>query len=83
MSGWVRVVDDGGQPADGATVSTTWTRPDETKLPVNSVTNKDGIAAVILAKGGPGTYTLTVTDVLKPGYNFDPENSDMAKRITR
>jgi hypothetical protein len=32
---------------------------------------------------GNGTYTLTVTNIVKTGYTFDPANSVLSKSITK
>ncbi|MGH2543434.1 MAG: hypothetical protein ACRDIB_11575 [Ardenticatenaceae bacterium] len=46
-----------------------------------AVTNANGIAA-FNTFDGPGTYTLTIDDITKPGYLFDPNVSVLEESIT-
>ncbi len=78
----VTVVQEGGAPVSGATVYGSWSGA--TSGDQNSVTNDAGEATFKSGtrKGG-GTFTFSVTDVLKGGYAYDPaQNVETSDSIT-
>jgi hypothetical protein len=64
-----------------ATVFVTWTRSDGTSVNKDKVTRRNGTAKTNV-KGGHGTYTLTVTNIVLAGYTFDPTNGTVTQTIT-
>ncbi len=82
VSGNVTVKDEKGNLVASAQVQATWTRPDGSKVDQTATTNTSGVAA-FSTSGGRGTYTLTVNNITKTGYVFDPANSVLSKSITR
>ena len=80
VTGVVTVRDQNGAAVSNATVAATWTLPsgatqNQTASTVAAST------ATFSTKSGRGTYTLTVTNVTKTGYTFDPINSVLTKSI--
>jgi hypothetical protein len=71
-----RIVDQGGSPVSGATVSTKLTRADGSVSPIyNAVTNADGWAFFSQAtttSWPKGAYSVQVTNVAKTGTTYDP-----------
>jgi hypothetical protein len=45
--------------------------------------NQTASTATFSTKSGRGTYTLTVTNISKTGYTFDPANSSLTKSVTK
>ncbi len=82
VTGRVTVKNENGASVSGATVSATWTLPNNTTQALSAVTNSNGIASFTVSDGR-GTYTLTVTNIAKTGYTFDTANSVLSKSITR
>jgi hypothetical protein len=80
--GKVTVKNENGVLVPGATVSVTWTLPGGALQNQTATTNPKGLASFSLA-GGSGTYTLTVTNIAKSGYTFDPAKSILSGSITR
>ena len=66
----------------GAVVSTTWTKQGGTSVTQTATTGSTGVAR-FATSGNRGTYTLTVTNISKTGYTFDPANSVLSRSITR
>jgi len=81
-TGQVTVKDGNGKLISGASVTAQWTRPDGSTV-VQSVTTRGTGVAQFQASGGRGTYTLTVTDIYKYLYTFDPAGSVLTKSITK
>ena len=71
-----------GNLVSAATVYLTWQKPDGSQVNQSGQTNSSGVAS-FTTSGGRGTYTLTVTNIAKTGYTFDPANSVLSKSITR
>jgi hypothetical protein len=82
VTGRVTVRDEHGAAVPGATVSATWTLPNNTVQSQSAVSASNGIATFTVSDGR-GTYTLTVGDIGKPGYTFDAANSVLSQSITR
>jgi hypothetical protein len=78
----VAVHDENGLAVAGATVSVTWELPDGSFVGQANSTSADGIAAFSVS-GGLGTYTITIDDVTKESYAFDPQNSVVSASFTR
>ena len=79
--GNVTVVDQNGSPMPGAVVYVTWTLPSGNVTNQSVTTNSNGIAS-FSTKGRRGTYTLTVSNIVKSGYVFDSANSLLSRSIT-
>lgn len=62
----VRVQDDRGLAASGATVFAAWSFPDGSTLVAEGVTSTTGYAYFEVRNAGPGTYTLSVDDAAVP-----------------
>lgn len=82
VNGNVTVKDEKGNVVASAQVQATWTRPDGSQAAQTATTNTSGVAG-FSTSGGRGTYTLTVNNISKTGYTFDPANSVLSKSITR
>jgi hypothetical protein len=80
--GNVYVRDALGQPVTGATVKARWTLPNGSTTTPTAQTDSSGRARFAIS-GTRGTYTLTVTDVVKVSYIFDPANSVLSRSITK
>jgi len=74
FTGDVIVMDENRGPISGATVRATWTPPDGTKIDQAATTSGGGAVRFSLTGAG-GLYRLTVTDISKEGYVFDPRHS--------
>jgi hypothetical protein len=81
-TGVVTVTTLAGTAVPGAEVTVTWTRPDGTTQTLSATTSSRG-RATFTTSGGRGTYTLTVTDVSKPGFSFDPAAGPRSRSITK
>ncbi len=82
VTGNVTVQDQEGNKVRSAMVYATWTLPDGSSQSYVAYTNRRGIARFEIT-GPRGTYTLTVTDLVKAGYTFDPDGSVLSASITR
>jgi protocatechuate 3,4-dioxygenase beta subunit len=68
----VTVLDTSGTPVEGATVYGLWSNL--SNKDVNGVTNGDGTVSFKTRWiRGPGTLEFSVTNVLKPGWIYDPD----------
>jgi hypothetical protein len=80
----VLVVDQYGQPVAGASVSTRWSGL--TNDADASVTGSDGVAANIasdMVNASAGTFTLTVEDVSRTGFAYDPSaNTETTDQVS-
>ena len=65
-----------------AKVAIKWELPDGSTQKKRATTDTSGNATFNI-QSGHGTYTLTVTDIAKTGYTFDPANSVLSKSITK
>ena len=82
VSGSVNVNDEGGGSVSGATVAVSWKLPDGSTQNQTASTSSNGVAR-FSTSGRRGTYTLTVNNITKSGYTFDPGNSVLSKSITK
>ncbi|MHB1417064.1 MAG: S8 family serine peptidase [Chloroflexota bacterium] len=67
----VKVVDEAGQPVEGANVSLKLTLDSRTSASGSGLTDATGTANITVKVKKIGTWTATVTDVVKDGYAFD------------
>ncbi|MDH3638032.1 MAG: PQQ-binding-like beta-propeller repeat protein [Gammaproteobacteria bacterium] len=77
FSGTVTVMDENRAAISGASVSAKWTLPDGSTQAQTADTGGGGRASFKIAGDG-GVYRLTITDISKPDYTFDPQHSIMA-----
>jgi probable HAF family extracellular repeat protein len=82
ITGNVYVRDALGQPVVGTTVHTRWTLPNGSTTISTAQTDSSGRARFTIS-GARGTYTLTVTNVVKAGYLFDAAGSVLSRSITK
>ncbi|OGO33273.1 MAG: hypothetical protein A2Z16_17685 [Chloroflexi bacterium RBG_16_54_18] len=82
VTGRVTVKNESGLAIPGATVSIIWTLPGGGTHSQIFTTDTNGLA-IFKTTGIRGTYTLTVTNIAKAGYTFDPARSILTKSITR
>jgi hypothetical protein len=71
-----------GATVSGAAVTANWTLPNGSTMTKTVNTNAAGRAR-FTASGTSGTYTLTVTGVVKSGYTFNAAGSILTKSITK
>ncbi|MAT99158.1 MAG: hypothetical protein CL608_18585 [Anaerolineaceae bacterium] len=83
LVGMVTVADENGDTLVGATVNVFWTLPDGTTIADSVAVSGRGTARFNLGDNGPGTYTLTVTNVSQSGYTFDADNSVLSSSIVK
>ena len=76
VTGLVTVVDENGGRIFGAVVHATWTKPDGSVVDQYANIGVRGRAEFSLYPTASGLYTLTVVDIVKDGYTFDPANSN-------
>ncbi len=74
FAGIVTVMDENRATVSGATVAVVWTLPDGTTQ-VQSADTGGGGQASFKISGPGGLYRLTVTEISKPSYQFDPQHS--------
>jgi uncharacterized GH25 family protein len=78
----VQVVDVGGEPVGGATVTGEWTG---SATSIGTLTtDENGVAAVVSdrTRDTSGTFTFTVTDVTRYGWTYAPDtNTETADSI--
>jgi hypothetical protein len=82
VSGQVTVRDDTNTPVSGVNVSVRWGKPDGVAATQTVLSNASGVASFNIS-GGRGTYTLTVTDLARTGYTFDPGGSVLTRSIRK
>jgi hypothetical protein len=68
----VTVKDEAGVPVSGALVTAIVTGPGGVAVPVTATTNAAGRATVSATAPTAGTYTVTVTDLARSGFAYDP-----------
>ncbi len=78
----ITVKNENGVAIQGATVAATWTLPNGTTQTTTGVTGRTGIAKLTVTNGF-GTYIITINNISKTGYTFDPANSILTGTITR
>jgi len=83
----VKVVDEQGQPVEGAIVGGYWVYPinknNNTTLFIEATTTGDGYAIFGIDKARPGDYRININYVTKEGYKFDYDNSIILGTITK
>ncbi len=78
----VTIHDQNNNPVSSATVSVRWTLPDNSVLDQQDVTGATGVASFSVRDWG-GTYQVCVTDVIKSGLVYDPnQNVETCDSIT-
>jgi hypothetical protein len=82
VNGIVTVKDASGAAVPGATVATTWTKPNGTTQSQTATSDTTGHSKFMI-KGGRGTYALRVNNITKTGYTFDKTTSVLTKSITK
>jgi hypothetical protein len=75
----VTVRDENGAPVARALVSAVWDLPGGGTMAQTKNTGPSGTAAFTVS-GEAGIFTITVTDVTKRGYTFDPANSTILSK---
>ena len=79
----VPVWDEGAQPVSGATVTAQWTLPDGSTSIQTSVTPPKGTAFFSRQSTQTGLYVVTILDIQKTGYQYDPAmNQETTEEIT-
>ena len=79
-TGKVAVKDGNGIAVSGATTFVTWNVPSGGTITQTATTNTKGQAAFTVTDLR-GSYTITVTNLTKTGYTFDPANSVLTKTV--
>jgi hypothetical protein len=82
VKGVVTVKDENGTVIPSATVAIKWELPTGLTQKKRAATDTSG-NATFNTQSGHGTYTLTVIDITKTGYTFDPANSVLSNSITK
>ncbi|MCI0356365.1 MAG: hypothetical protein L0099_15205, partial [Acidobacteria bacterium] len=79
----VTVRNENSAAVSGASVTATWNLPGGGTQTQTRTTNSVGRANFSVT-GGSGTYTITVTNITKTGFTFDPTNSTLlTKSLTK
>lgn len=78
----VRVRDETGAAMAGVLVVATWTRPNGSTVDVNVWTDDSGVAITTLRALPGRSYTLTIENLLRSLYTFDPSQSVLEASIT-
>ena len=81
IKGKVKVRDENAAPISGALVVGRWTQPDGSSQDQDVWTNKKGVA-VFTTQGRLGLYTLTIVNIVRSQYTFNPSQSVLSKKIT-
>ncbi|PWU11776.1 MAG: hypothetical protein C5B51_01970 [Terriglobia bacterium] len=80
----VTVSDATGAPVPGATVTATWTVPQNLQQQQSAVTDATGVASFSISPStNRGTFTIAIDDIAKGAYTFDRANSVLTKSLTR
>jgi hypothetical protein len=82
LHGKVRVKNELRIVVPDAVVRIQWTLPGGTTKTAQKSTDSNGLAD-FQRKGPHGTYTLTVTNITKQGFTFDPAKSLLSKTVTK
>lgn len=80
--GLVLVRDGNNAAVPGAEVHVTWTKPNGTTTNQIGTTAANGTVWFQTGSLTTGAYTITVTNIVKTGYVFDPNSSVLSKTIT-
>ncbi len=75
ITGQVKVVDQNRVVVAGAVVTGNYTLPNGSTQTVQGTTMANGIALLKLKGLQTGTYQLCVTDIVKSGYIYDPDQN--------
>ncbi len=79
----VTVHDGTGSPLSGVTVYLDMTLPDGSHATGNADTGTDGTVTFVYQRGGTGTYTSTVTNLVKTGYTYNSaDNVETSETLT-
>jgi hypothetical protein len=82
----VTVFTETGAASPGVVVTVDWLLPNGDRLSDTRTTGTNGIdrgVTKFLTLGSPGTYTVTVTSLSKPGFSFDvPQSSALTRSVT-
>jgi hypothetical protein len=81
VTGGVKVENESATALGDVEVTITWILPDGSTQTETSATKPTGIATFNIV-GSRGNYTLTVTNLTKKDYCFDPPNSTLSQSIT-
>jgi hypothetical protein len=81
VTGRVTVRDESGAAVSGALVEISWLLPNGSTQAQTAMTSSTGLALFNI-QGPHGTFTLTVTNITKTGYNFDPDHSLLVKIVS-
>jgi hypothetical protein len=71
----IRIVDANNQAVSGATVYAQWELPNGSLQDQESVTKTPGTARFTVSSTQTGVYEICVTDVVKEGWLYDPEQN--------
>jgi GTP-binding protein HflX len=71
----VKIVNQYNQWVGGATVSATWTLPNGSLQSQQALTNTSGVAKFNVRSPLTGIYKICVTDVVKSGWVYDPDQN--------
>lgn len=82
VQGSVTVRDENGAAVPQALVTVTWKLPGGATLDHNAWTSTTGNARFSTSPALAGTYTLSVTSIVKSLYTFNPSRSVLSKSIT-
>ena len=77
IEGFVSLLDENNATVQDAVIHAVWTLPDGSTVDQYSDIRNKLRAAFNLKASISGTYTLTTVEVTKPGYTFDPTNSNV------
>ncbi|MEZ5541261.1 MAG: PKD domain-containing protein [Pseudomonadota bacterium] len=83
IGGVVKFIDENGSATSSrsSVAHVLWTRPDGSTFDQYALIGTRLRAEFSLSTAGvPGVYSLTVVDVVKIGYTFDPDNSSITSR---
>ncbi|MBE0697726.1 MAG: hypothetical protein IH586_12465, partial [Anaerolineaceae bacterium] len=82
ITGYVYIKDNSANLVSNASVTIRWTLPNGSTKTATAKTNTAGRASFAISSTR-GTYTLTVTNVIKTDYSFDNAGSVLTKSITK
>ncbi|MBX7244120.1 MAG: PKD domain-containing protein [Candidatus Sumerlaeaceae bacterium] len=82
FTGRVTVRNGANVAVSGVNVTALWQKPGGATTTQTVRTGRTGVAT-LSASGGPGTYTLSVSNLSKSGYSFDSANSVLDATITK
>jgi probable HAF family extracellular repeat protein len=80
VKGQVKVRDENDAPISGALLVARWTHSDGSSQDQDVWTGPRGVA-VLSTQGRQGLYTLTIVNILRSQYTFDPSQSVLSQSI--